>query len=80
MDGGVDLDALLKLGGVLLAGGSAWGGALVALNGTRKRVAEVHETLTQHVQADTDHQKDIIDRLARIETKLESKARTRKAK
>jgi hypothetical protein len=62
---------LLTAGSILLSGGAAFGGAVAALNGTRKRVAGIETTLADHVKADETHQRDVIDRLARIETKLD---------
>jgi len=50
----------LKLAIPLLAIGGAWGGAKVALNGTRKKVEALEQTSDDHV-----------DRLARIETKID---------
>jgi len=48
-----------------LAIGGAWGGAKVALNGTREKVREI--------EVDVEHMKiDTIDRLARLETKIDS--------
>lgn len=67
----VDLGALLTIGGALTSGGAAFGGAIAALNGTRKRVATIEALLAEHAKADAEHQRDVIDRLARIETKLE---------
>lgn len=49
---------------VLAGGGFAWGGAKAALNGTRARVQTVEEDLK-------NHKEDSIDRLARIETKID---------
>lgn len=51
---------IIKLGIPLLAIGGAWGGAKVALNGTRERVKKLEGI--QHVH---------VDRLARIETKID---------
>lgn len=45
---------------MLFAGGAAWGGSKVALNGTRERVRKLE-------QSDDEYR----DRLARIETKLD---------
>ena len=39
---------------------AAWGGALVAINGTKARVAKLEA-----------HQTNVIDRLARLETKID---------
>lgn len=55
----------------LLAVGGAWGGAKVALNGTRERVKEVQAHLQKHTEDDNIIQREMIDRAARIETKLD---------
>jgi hypothetical protein len=62
---------LIQVATLLFSGGAAWGGAKVALNGTRERVKKVEETLQRHTDADEVLQREVIDRLARIETKLE---------
>lgn len=62
---------LMQIATLLFSGGMAWGGAKAALNGTRERVKKVEETLTRHTDADEVLQREVIDRLARIETKLE---------
>lgn len=67
----VDPAVLLALGGALVSGGAAWGGARAALNGTRRRVEEIRNELVKHVEADAEIQRDVLDRLIRIETKLE---------
>ncbi len=54
----------LKMAIPLLAIGGAFGGAKMALNGTRERVRDLEEDV-EHIKVDT------IDRLARIETKLD---------
>jgi len=48
----------------LLAIGGAWGGAKVALNGTRERVKKLEGVVE-------DHKIETIDRLARVETKID---------
>lgn len=67
----LDLSVLLSLGIALLTGGCAFGGARAALNGTRERVRRVEEKLDGHAEADVLVQREIIDRLSRIEGKLE---------
>lgn len=67
------LEFLLAIGSVLVAGGAAFGGARSALNGTRKEVKEIKATLADHVKADEDLSREVITRLARVETKLETK-------
>lgn len=85
----MDVTTVLQVAGPLLAIGGAWGGAKVALNGTRERVKELrlelaentkaaheraHEIkaeLAAHTRADDAVQRELIDRSARIETKLD---------
>jgi hypothetical protein len=56
----MEILAMLKAAWPLLAIGGAWGGAKVALNGTRERVAKLE-----------DNQEGLLDRTARIETKID---------
>jgi len=56
----MDYLELIKLGVPLMAIGGAWGGAKVALNGTRERVKKLERINEDH-----------IDRMARIETKID---------
>lgn len=56
--------------GVFTAG-AAWGGSQAALNGTRSRVKKLEEWSERHEAKDDNFQLDAIDRLARIETKLD---------
>ena len=56
----MDYFEMIKLGIPLLAIGGAWGGAKVALNGNRERVQKLELRQDEHV-----------DRLARIETKID---------
>ena len=60
---------LLKIAGPLLAVGGAWGGAKVALNGTRERVKSLGDRLEAHI--DDEHAADmkLHERVASIETK-----------
>lgn len=67
----LEIGVLLTLGGILLTGGAAWGGAKTALNGTRKRVEEIRDGLAEHTKQDAQVQREILDRLIRIETRLE---------
>lgn len=62
-------ELLIAVASMLVAGGAAWGGARSALNGTRKEVKEIKETLSRH----EEHNRQVIERLTRVETKLETK-------
>ena len=64
---GIELVAAIKAFWPLLAIAGAWGGAKVALNGTRERVKDLEKDVDE-IKVDT------IDRLARIETKLDALA------
>lgn len=55
----------------VFTGGAAWGGAKVALNGTRNRVKKMETDFETHMRDDQMVQREMVDRLARIETKLE---------
>lgn len=63
---------IIKVAAPLLAIGGAWGGAKVALNGTRERVKAVDTKLNAHIEKHTEQQMVLVDRTARIETKLDS--------
>jgi len=67
----MDYMEFIKLATPLLAIGGAWGGAKVALNGTRERVKEVQNRLDVHMTEDEKVQREMIDRSARIETKID---------
>lgn len=56
----MDIADILQAGVLLVAVGASWGGARVALNGTKKKVDKLETA-----------KNDMIDRLARIETKLD---------
>jgi hypothetical protein len=68
----VTLSAVMKfvVPGALAVGG-AWGGAKAALNGTRNRVKHLETEFANHKQTTDLKHTDTIDRLARIETKLD---------
>jgi hypothetical protein len=61
----------VKLGVPLLAIGGAYGGAKVAINGTRERSKETRDLLSEHIKEDESLQREMIDRAARMETKLD---------
>jgi hypothetical protein len=62
----IELGVLITLGGLLLTAGAAWGGARTALK-------ELHTQFAEHTKADATHQREVLDRLIRIETKLEQR-------
>jgi len=66
------LITLVTLGTPLLTIGAAWGGAKVALNGTRNRVKQLESDAVMHRQVTVQQHVDTVDRLARVETKLDT--------
>jgi len=56
----VDIATIIQLGVPLLAVGGAWGTTKAVQNGLKSRVKELEVT-----------KEDVVDRLARIETKLD---------
>ena len=68
----MELIELLRIATPLLAIGGAWGGAKVALNGTRNRVKTLETRFEEHDYRNNQRHLELIDRLARIETKLEN--------
>jgi hypothetical protein len=65
-------------GTTAFSAGAAWGGAKAALNGTKRRVEYIEKTVNRHAGALEGHAKDdallqstMVDRLARIETKID---------
>ena len=67
----MDIWEFVKLATPLLAIGGAWGGAKVALNGTRERVKQMDSKLEKHMDEDEAMQREMIDRAARMETKID---------
>jgi len=65
------ITTVLAVAGPFLAIGGAWGGAKVALNGTRNRVKTLETNLEVHKAASAIQHIEAIDRLARIETKID---------
>jgi hypothetical protein len=61
----------MAAGTIIGSGGVAWGMVKATLNGTKDRVVRISDMLDEHVKADTKAQFELIDRLARIETKLD---------
>lgn len=67
----MDWVTLLAVSSPLFAGGAAWGGAMVALNGTRKRVRHVESRQTIDEELRARQHVETVERLAKIETKLD---------
>lgn len=57
----------------LVAGAAAWGGTVKALNGTRERVRNVERNSADHEAKDNARHLEVVERLTRIETKLEER-------
>jgi len=53
-------------------GGVVWGAAKAGMNGTRRDVGELKEDFAAHVAEDRGERIDTVQRLSRIETKLNS--------
>lgn len=62
---------LWKFIGPALALGGAWGGAKVALNGTRDRVARIDAELRDHISEENQHDLILHERIAQMETKID---------
>ncbi len=57
--------------GIIFTVGAAWGGAKVALNGTKLRVRELHEAFHEHTEGDMKVQRETVERLTALETKID---------
>jgi len=68
----LDINVVIAVVGIAGSGGIAWGGTRVALNGTKAKVAEIAASLAEHVEVDRLAQLEAVQRLTRIETKLDS--------
>lgn len=68
----INISEMLPMLTIVGSLGAAFGGARVALNGTKERVKTLSESFGKHVESDATAQNQVIDRLARIETKLDS--------
>lgn len=62
---------LITIATTVFAGGAAWGGAKAALNGTRERVKRISTELDTHVRDDHLIQRDLVERAARLEAKID---------
>lgn len=76
------LEILITVGSLVAAGGAAWGGTKVALNGTRERVKNIDAKLDAHIIAnatkmdahmahDAQVQVELVERGARTEAKVD---------
>lgn len=75
---GIPVEILITAASLIGAGGCAWGGAKVALNGTRQRVKEIaeshvklNEKMDAHIAHDAQVQVDIVAAAARTEGKVD---------
>lgn len=66
-----DWEAYVAVASFIGGGGVTWGGMAAGLRGLRKDQGEVKEALRVHTAEDRLVQIDMVDRLARIETKLD---------
>lgn len=69
----MDIPATLMIAGptAIVSLGAAWGGAKAALNGTRRRVRSLEEDLSEHKKDSFQNHIDAVERLARLETKID---------
>lgn len=74
----VPIEVLITVGSLIGAGSSAWGGAKMALNGTRKRVQEIVEAqvlanakMDTHIANDSAVQLELATQGARTEAKVD---------
>lgn len=67
----IDPGLLLQVATVAVTGGAAYGGVKAALNGTKEKLTKVADDLDVHVKHDALIQIEMVDRLARIETKID---------
>ena len=68
----LDIGSLYAVGAGLVSGGIAWGGMYASIKGVKAEQIDAKVALTRHVEADQAVQIDMVDRLARIETKLDA--------
>lgn len=61
----------ITIASAIFAGGAAWGGAKAALNGTKNRVKKMETDFVIHMRDDHVVQSQMLDRLARVETKID---------
>lgn len=76
----IDPMAIYALGAGLFSGGAAWGGVTMAIKGVKSQQEEAKQAridisnkLDAHTSADIQIQMDLVERLARIEGKLDKK-------
>jgi len=62
---------MFNVGTLLIAGGTAFGGAKMALNGTRERVRQLADQFEDHAQNDDSVQRELLQRTAAMDAKLD---------
>lgn len=69
----MDIAQILTIAGptAIFTGGVAWGAARQALNGTRERVKDIQAGLKQHVDSDDAVQRELLQRSAALEAKVD---------
>jgi hypothetical protein len=67
----VNPEFLLPVAAAAASAGGAWGAIKVMLNGTRDRVKKLENIFELHTRNEQDRDGFVIDRLARLETKLD---------
>jgi len=69
--GEFDPSFLYTIGAGLLGGGIAWGGIVTSLKSVKEEQVEVKSDLAKHSEDDRRIQLDLVNRLARIEGKID---------
>jgi len=72
----IDITTAVTVCGALASGGAAWGGALMALNGSRKKIHKLAGDFEKHVTNDASFQTDVTAQLASIKTTAELRGET----
>lgn len=60
-----------SLATAIFVGGMAWGATKSALNGTRQRVQEIHETVIKHITDEHNADQKTHERIASVEAKVD---------
>ena len=63
--------AFIAFAGAIGGVGTAWGTTRSTIASTKWRITELKAAFENHVEDDLEHQKEAIDRLARLETKID---------
>jgi hypothetical protein len=67
----IDPAYIVAIGGGLVSVGMSWGVAKGSAAGEQEARKNLQDAFNRHTEADDEHQLEVVDRLARIETKLD---------